>query len=353
MKTFAQRLLSWFDVHGRKDLPWQHDITPYRVWLSEIMLQQTQVNTVIPYFERFTAAFPDVHALATASIDQVLHLWTGLGYYARARNLHRSAEILVDCHGGEFPPRIEALMELPGIGRSTAGAILAIALQQRASILDGNAKRVLARHGAIAGWPGQTGISNTLWQLAEDYTPHERIADYTQAIMDLGATLCTRARPACPHCPLRDDCAALKASNPLDYPGKKPKAALPIRQILLLILNDAAGRVLLVRRPPTGVWGGLWSFPECRSSDEIIAVCEQVGCVPCLLRVDTPRRHTFSHYHLDYTPVHINVDTSELRRVAEVSDVCWISPHQPGVLGLPKPITTLLAEYGAVAQAFR
>src|SRR5690606_6541720 len=205
---FAQRVLVWFDQHGRKHLPWQQGITPYRVWLSEIMLQQTQVATVIPYFERFIARFPDVQSLAAAPIDDVLHLWTGLGYYARARNLHRCAQTIVRDYGGEFPASVAALSELPGIGRSTAGALASIAHQQRAAILDGNVKRVLARHHAIDGWPGTTQTLSQLWQFAEQHTPDKRSDHYTQAMMDLGATVCTRSKPACDHCPVADSCIA-------------------------------------------------------------------------------------------------------------------------------------------------
>ena len=194
---FAPRVLDWFDQHGRKDLPWQRDISPYRVWVSEIMLQQTQVKTVIPYFERFMATFPTVQALAAAEQDQVLHLWTGLGYYARARNLHRAAQQVCAEHGGEFPATVDKLEELPGVGRSTAGAIVSLAFRQRAVILDGNVKRVLARYRAVDGWPGQSAVHRKLWQIADDYTPEQRCADYTQAMMDLGATLCTRSSPAC------------------------------------------------------------------------------------------------------------------------------------------------------------
>ena len=207
-ETFAARVLEWFDQHGRKDLPWQRDTTPYRVWVSEIMLQQTQVKTVIPYFERFMAALPQVQALAEAPEDRVLHLWTGLGYYARARNLHRSAQRVARELDGQFPETLAGLCDLPGVGRSTAGAILSIALGQRASILDGNVKRVLARYHRVEGWPGRSAVHQSLWDIAEQYTPAERCADYSQAIMDLGATLCTRSKPACDDCPLRGDCEA-------------------------------------------------------------------------------------------------------------------------------------------------
>ena len=208
MNDFASRVLDWFDDHGRKDLPWQHDVTPYRVWISEIMLQQTQVKTVVPYFERFMMRFPDVVSLADADIDAVLDHWSGLGYYARARNLHRAAQVVRDKHNGRFPDSFDDVVALPGIGRSTAGAILSIAGGQRCAILDGNVKRVLSRHRAIQGWPGKTDVLNRLWKQAELLTPSERVADYTQAIMDLGATLCTRSNPSCDRCPIGTDCMA-------------------------------------------------------------------------------------------------------------------------------------------------
>ena len=220
---FQRAVLAWFDQHGRKDLPWQRDLSPYRVWVSEVMLQQTQVATVIPYFERFMAAFPRVEALARADIDAVLHLWTGLGYYARARNLHRAAQLVVSDYQGRFPTELEPLQALPGVGRSTAGAILSIACGGRAPILDGNVKRVLSRCFAVPGWYGQGAVAKRLWALAESYTPSERVADYTQAMMDLGATLCSRARPQCPRCPLQGSCLAWAAGEPQRYPESRPR----------------------------------------------------------------------------------------------------------------------------------
>ncbi|MGB1141418.1 MAG: A/G-specific adenine glycosylase, partial [Halioglobus sp.] len=267
-KEFADRVLAWFDTHGRHDLPWQYDTTAYRVWVSEIMLQQTQVKTVIPYFERFMAAFPDVDALAGAPEDEVLHLWTGLGYYARARNLHRAAKQVAFELGGTFPDSIEGLQALPGVGRSTAGAIASIALAQRASILDGNVKRVLARLHRVAGWPGQSAVHNQLWDIAEHYTPTARCADYTQAMMDLGATLCTRSKPACALCPMANDCEANAAGDQTDYPGKKPKKALPVRATHFLVLRNRDGDIWLEKRPAEGIWGGLWCFPEVASLEE-------------------------------------------------------------------------------------
>ncbi|HNP37856.1 MAG TPA: A/G-specific adenine glycosylase, partial [Woeseiaceae bacterium] len=247
MVEIAPRLLAWFDEHGRKDLPWQVD-DPYRVWVSEIMLQQTQVQTVIPYFTRFIARFGDVRALADAAIDEVLHHWSGLGYYARARNLHAAAKLIRDEFGGKFPASADELKALPGIGRSTAAAILALSFGERYAILDGNVKRVLARHSAVPGWPGKTAVAKTLWQLAEQNTPRDRVGAYTQAIMDLGATLCTRSKPRCSDCPLKSDCCALAEGAVASYPGSKPRKVKPLREtsMMLALAGDA---VYLERRP--------------------------------------------------------------------------------------------------------
>ena len=340
---FAARLLAWFDRCGRHDLPWQHPRSPYRVWLSEIMLQQTRVETVIPYFERFTAALPDIAALAAAPLDQVLHLWTGLGYYARARNLHRAAQVVVEQRGGELPGELDALVALPGIGRSTAGAILAIAFGQRAAILDGNVKRVLARHGAVAGWPGETAVAERLWALAERLTPEGRAADYTQAIMDLGATLCTRTRPQCTSCPVADDCRARSANQVAAYPGHKPGTATPVRQSLWLILRNRTGQVLLERRPPSGIWGGLWSFPECAPDTEPTAVenlCGNLGFRILAVRSGAGGRHAFTHFRLDYQTREIDVGPTS--RVADGEQTRWVDPAAPGTLGLPAPVRALL-----------
>ncbi len=340
-KSFAARVLAWYDRHGRVDLPWQRDIDPYRVWLSEIMLQQTQVSTVIPYFQRFTAELPSVEALAAAPLDRVLHLWTGLGYYARARNLHKTALLVASELGGRFPDTVTELERLPGIGRSTAGAIVSIAYRKRAPILDGNVKRVLARHQAIPGWPGESAVLNRLWQVSEAVTPHRRVADYTQAIMDLGATLCTRARPDCQTCPVADDCRARQTGDITSYPGRKPRKSLPTKQTLMLVFRDGHGRVLLERRPPTGIWGGLWSFPEIDHEDGVENIAARIGIQVGEVRPGAQRRHTFSHYHLDYTPLVISAVPRG--RVAE-DNFRWLNPSAPQTLGLPAPVAALLAE---------
>lgn len=340
---FSNRLLAWFDMHGRKDLPWQHNTTPYRVWVSEVMLQQTQVATVTPYFQRFMARFPGVAALAAAPLDEVLHLWTGLGYYARARNLHRAAGILHEQHGGGFPRDIAAVQTLPGIGRSTAAAILALASNQRHAILDGNVKRVLARFHAIEGWPGKKDVEQRLWEMAEQHTPAQRVAHYTQAIMDLGATLCTRAAPACAQCPLHDGCAAYEQGRMSNFPSPKPRKTLPVRATTLLMLRDSRDGILLVQRPPAGIWGGLWSFPECPVDEDIETWCaHHLGCRITTSETWPTLRHTFSHFHLDITPVHARV--SEMNGIMEGGSAIWYNPASPKALGLAAPVQRLLTQ---------
>lgn len=335
---FASHLLAWHAKHGRHDLPWQHYPSAYRVWVSEIMLQQTQVATVIPYYEKFMQRFPDVLALAESTQDEVLHYWTGLGYYARARNLHRAARQIRDQHNGQFPDEFAAVAELPGIGRSTAGAILALARHQRHAILDGNVKRVLARYHAVAGWPGKPAVAQQLWVYAEQHTPDNAVAAYTQAIMDLGATVCTRSKPACALCPLQTGCRARAAGSQADYPGKKPAKTLPVRYTHLLLFVQA-GRVLLRRRPATGVWGGLWSFPEAAVVTEIAAIAQAHGLDFQGIETWPQQRHTFSHFHLDYVPLRID---ARIAAVREAPDECWYDLHQPPALGLPAPVKNLL-----------
>ena len=270
---FSRRVLAWFEDHGRTDLPWQQDATPYKVWISEVMLQQTQVATVIPYFNRFMAAFPDVDTLASAPLDKVLHYWSGLGYYARARNLHKAACMIQDVYAGVFPEELPKVTALPGVGLSTAGAILSLALNQCHPILDGNVKRVLARCYAVAGWPGQTAVAKQLWRLSGTLTPRSRTAEYNQAMMDLGATVCTRSNPLCDLCPVNSHCLARIQDKISQYPGRKQKKLLPVRNIQMLLLRDRQGRLLLEQRPPTGVWGGLWSFPELPFGEDIRHWC--------------------------------------------------------------------------------
>jgi A/G-specific adenine glycosylase len=340
----ATRVLAWFDRHGRKDLPWQRDISPYRVWVSEIMLQQTQVRTVIPYFERFMEVFPTVHDLAAASEDHVLHLWTGLGYYSRARNLHKAAQLICTKYDGVFPDNVERLSELPGIGRSTAGAVISIAYRKPAPILDGNVKRVLARFHAIDGYPGATAVGQALWRHAERHTPTQRVADYTQAIMDLGATLCTRTKPACGVCPLQDDCLGLQQGAPTRFPGRKPSKVLPVKTTQMLIISAANGEILLEKRPPSGVWAGLWIFPQADAGADAVAHCRDVlGLDATLTERWREYRHTFSHYHLDITPLRLQLN-APATRIAEAERFLWYDLRDPAAVGLAAPVLKLLAE---------
>ena len=338
----AAPLLAWFDRAGRKHLPWQQDPTAYRVWVSEIMLQQTQVATVIDYYQRFMQRFPDVRALAAAPVDEVLHLWTGLGYYARARNLHRAAQLIVAEHGGDFPQTIAAAQALPGIGRSTAGAILALSRSQRHPILDGNVKRVLARYFGIEGFPGEREVEKTLWSLADQCTPAERVAHYTQAIMDLGATVCTRSRPRCADCPVTDGCVARRENLTAVLPQPKPPRDVPTRRTTMLVVRDADGRVLLERRPPTGVWARLWSLPEVDDAGDAAArLLERHGVSAPASRALAPFVHTFSHYRLDVTP--LLFDDARATRVAD-ADARWHAASDYDALGLPAPVRKLLMQ---------
>ncbi|NCT67965.1 MAG: A/G-specific adenine glycosylase [Rhodanobacteraceae bacterium] len=339
---FAPALLAWYDRHGRKDLPWQQARNAYRVWLSEVMLQQTQVRTVIPYFERFVAALPTLADLAAAPEDQVLALWSGLGYYSRARNLQRSARLCVEQHGGELPRDLEALSALPGIGRSTAAAILAQAFGERHAILDGNVRRVLARWHGVFGWPGASATQRALWQHADAHTPHARVADYTQAIMDLGATLCTRSKPRCADCPVASGCVAWRDGLTGVLPQPKPRRDLPTRATTMLVVRDASGRVLLERRPPTGVWARLWSLPEVDDATDAAGhLHARYG-----VRVDggmplAPFVHTFSHYHLAVTPA-LFAGARTTPHIADGAEHDWYAGAELAALGLPAPVRRLL-----------
>ena len=335
---FAARVLHWYDRHGRKDLPWQNTSDPYRVWVSEIMLQQTQVQTVIPYYQRFMQRFPDVAGLADAPLDEVLQHWSGLGYYARARNLHHAAEIIRDRYGGRFPVTIDAVSELPGIGRSTAGAILALTFGQRPAILDGNVKRVLARHAAVDGWPGTTAVARQLWDLAEARTPADRVGDYTQAMMDLGATLCTRSKPACALCPVQGDCAALALGEVARFPGRKPKKEKPQRTTTM-VLAVADGAVYLERRPASGIWGGLWSLPEVSDVGDWCA--ERLDAEAVSTESWGTLRHSFSHYDLEIAPVVVRIEAVS-SKVADSDDSTWYRPGDTPPGGIAAPVRKLI-----------
>lgn len=342
--TFASRVLAWYDVAGRKTLPWQQQKTPYRVWVSEIMLQQTQVATVIPYYERFMARFPDVITLADAPVDDVLHHWTGLGYYARARNLHKAAQQIRDQHQGVFPEHIDEVMALPGIGRSTAGAILSFSLGQPHAILDGNVKRVLTRWLAMPGWPGQKPVENQLWEVAIRLTPRQGVQQFNQAMMDIGATLCTRSKPACQRCPLAEDCQGRLEGAPQRYPeGKPKKAATPVKNGLFLLLRHA-DRVLLQKRPPQGIWGGLYCFPQFDNEAMLHAWLREAGMEPAQLQELAGFRHTFSHFHLDIRPFLLTRSTVlDGGVIMEADSTLWYNLAQPDEVGLAAATQRLLA----------
>ena len=341
---FAARVLDWFERHGRTHLPWQQAVTAYRVWVSEIMLQQTQVATVIPYFERFMQRFPTVAALAEAPLDEVLHHWSGLGYYARARNLHRAAQQVCAVFGGEIPRHLQTLQTLPGVGRSTAAAVLSLTYGQRETILDGNVKRVIARCFAVPGWPGGSQVMARLWAIAESLTPSQRVAQYNQAMMDLGATVCTRSRPDCPKCPLVADCVARRQGATGAFPGKKPKKPLPRRSVRMLLVRSPTGEVLLERRPPSGVWGGLWCLPQIGIEADPLDWCLSVLQQNAVRGRTLPaRRHTFSHFHLDIEPVEILLNRPGCD-VLEGESRVWYNARQPENVGLAAPVTRLLQE---------
>ncbi len=339
--SFAESVLDWFDVYGRHDLPWQVKKSAYRVWLSEIMLQQTQVATVIPYYRRFLDSFPTIDSLANAGIDQVLQHWQGLGYYARARNLHRAAQIIRDSYDGRFPQEIEAVLELPGIGRSTAAAILTFACGQSWPILDGNVKRVLARCFEVKGWYGQSETMKQLWQLSETVTPGQRTADFNQAMMDLGSMVCLKSKPLCNQCPLTENCQSFQHQTQTQYPQKKPRKKKPHRNTLML-LHRYQNQVLLYRRPPTGIWGGLWSLPEVGEEPDIEHWQRKNLSVhaPPLSISENLIRHQFTHFSLDISVANIDLKCFP-DRVSD-DDLVFVPMQQLQDFGLPTPVRKIL-----------
>lgn len=338
---FSTQLLKWWDQHGRKDLPWQHPRTAYRVWVSEIMLQQTQVKTVIPYFHSFIDRFPDIKSLAAVSNDDVLAYWSGLGYYARARNLLKTAKICMEQHDGDLPATPEALTALPGIGESTANAIYSQAFDKPAVILDGNVKRVLARYLALEGWPGKAAIHKQLWNIAEQLLPAARGADYSQAIMDLGATLCTRSKPVCEQCPVKRSCKAFGAGKVEQFPTRRPALRTRKKSFHMLILTDKGGNVILERRPPAGIWGGLWSLP---ADDDGQPIGQRLGISTHLLKPLESLRHQLTHIEMTIHP--LIGHTEMLPSGVECnSDQRWFSPQEWPALGLPQPVRHLLETY--------
>lgn len=339
----AETLVCWQQQHGRNTLPWQLSITPYRVWVSEIMLQQTQVSTVIDYFNRFIKQFPDVTSLANADVDQVLALWSGLGYYSRGRNLHKSAQIIRDQWDGQFPNNSDDLISLPGIGRSTAGAILSISMSKPTAILDGNVKRVLARLHQIEGDVYNTKTLKQLWLLAEHHTCQKNPAIYTQAIMDLGATICSRSKPKCDQCPISQDCLAKRHDLTAEIPAKRIKKAIPTRSVIQLIIRNQQGQILMYKRPPAGIWGGLWCFIECPTESDIASVLNNDLSLTEIKRKTLPLlQHQFSHFKLKITP--IIIEASEIKRsiLNDDSNLSWQPIDRIATLGIAKPTKTLL-----------
>ncbi|HTR09728.1 MAG TPA: A/G-specific adenine glycosylase [Paraburkholderia sp.] len=346
---FAPRLIAWQREHGRHDLPWQNTRDPYRIWLSEIMLQQTQVSTVIPYYARFLERFPTVEALAGASDDDVMALWAGLGYYSRARNLHRCAQVVAHTHGGRFPSTVEALAELPGIGRSTAAAIASFAFGARATILDGNVKRVLARVFGVEGFPGEKRVENAMWTLAESLVPGAAASDadvsaYTQGLMDLGATLCGRGKPDCVRCPFASDCVAKTTGRQRELPAARPKKAVPTRRtwMLVLLADDA---VMLEKRPPSGIWGGLWSLPEAADEAALVERAQAFGASRERASAGSPLApltHTFTHFKLDIEPRVVELQREAAPLEASDNQTAWVPLREIDAYGVPAPVRKLL-----------
>lgn len=340
--TFSNKIISWYHEHGRKTLPWQVDKTPYRVWISEIMLQQTQVATVIPYYQKFMTHFPTIQDLANAPIDRILHLWTGLGYYARARNLHKTAQIVRDTYNGQFPIEFEQVLALPGIGRSTAGAVLSLSLNQPHPILDGNVKRVLSRHYAIEGWYGVSKVEKKLWQLSTELTPTINTNEYNQAMMDLGASLCSRSKPQCQLCPVNATCIAYKEERTSELPNSKPKKVTPVKKTIMLII-EAERQIHLIKRPPTGIWGSLHCFPEFESKELMLDSLDHLIQAGELVELSS-LRHTFSHYHLDITPYHLKLPHIIDNIVMESQQALWYNLAAPQHVGLAAVTQSLLQQ---------
>ncbi|MEK8089962.1 A/G-specific adenine glycosylase [Thermithiobacillus plumbiphilus] len=353
-EPIAPALLAWYRENGRLDLPWRQTRDPYALWLAEIMLQQTQVKTVLPYYQRFLQRFPDFERLAAADIDEVLHLWTGLGYYARARNLHACAKVIVTEHGGRFPADPAVAMSLPGIGRSTAHAILASAYDQDWAILDGNVKRVLSRYHAFAGDPASSEGQRLLWSLAEAETPVNAAHDYNQAIQDLGATLCSRSKPSCALCPLQPGCQAYLQGLTAQLPRRPERRQMPVRLAWLSIIEDGQHRVLLQRQGPAGLWGGLWTLPQ-RARDELEGPSEaaqgfaaDLGLHLQVAGALPAARHTFTHFHLDYIPLLMR--SMGTKGIRDAKDLAWVSPADPGRRGLARPTERILHQLAGTGQ---
>lgn len=368
-------MLNWYTRHGRKSLPWQSGRNqprdPYTIWVAEIMLQQTRVQTVIPYYQKFMARFPDISALANCDADELLHYWSGLGYYARARNLQATAKQIVTQYAGNFPDQFEQVLALPGIGRSTAGAILAFAWGKRYPILDGNVRRVLARYYAIAGYPGNRFVTAKLWEIADQLTPMKRVGEYTQALMDLGANVCRRTKPLCVSCPLANSCTAYQLGTATAFPQPKPKVARRCKSVIMLLVKNHRAELLLVKRPPSGIWGGLWSLPEytpvppalrknpaanplTKTEDKekltaenqaIEKWCEHQFGYTIETGQALPRmRHSFTHFDLDILPLPA-VCTRFSTRAMDSQPHLWYNPLFPAQIGLPAAVSRIVSNF--------
>jgi len=340
--NFNQRIVDWHALHGRKTLPWQMDKSLYKTWVSEVMLQQTQVATVIPYFNKFMRSFPSIDYLANAPIDEVLHHWTGLGYYARARNLHKAAQTIRDQFSGKFPENFDDVIALSGIGRSTAGAILSLTLGKNFAILDGNVKRVLTRHQTIEGWTGEKRVENRLWDLAESLTPSKQANIFNQAMMDMGAMICTRSKPKCTECPVSDDCLALKSDSMTSYPTPKAKKKIPVKSAVMLVVCENGKTIHLKKRPPVGIWGGLWCFPEFENIESAQQYLQENMEGYKKTELNT-FRHTFSHYHFDITPLLVEVNQQDASLVMEDSGALWYNLQYPQKIGLAAATKKILS----------
>ncbi|PPC81217.1 MAG: A/G-specific adenine glycosylase [Methylotenera sp.] len=344
MTDFANRLISWQKIHGRHDLPWQNTTDPYAIWVSEIMLQQTQVSAVIGYYAKFMARFPTIADLANATQDEVLQHWSGLGYYSRARNLHHAAQTMMDEHAGQFPQDFNTIQTLSGIGRSTAAAIASFAFNQVQTILDGNVKRVLARHFAISGWTSAPKTEKTLWQLAESLLPQSDMVAYTQGLMDLGATICTRSKPKCTACPLVSTCMAYQQQLTTVLPTPKPKKSIPEKSTTMLILRQG-NEVMLVKRPATGIWGGLWSFPEIDDHEQQDYVALALSQFGINTTVDAPLAtisHVFTHFKLHIKPQLLTVNKHALQ--AREANAVWLDIEDALGAAIPTPVRNILLQ---------
>jgi A/G-specific adenine glycosylase len=338
---FAQKMIRWHKNHGRHDLPWQKNMTPYRIWISEIMLQQTQVATVIPYFQRFISTFPSITHVANAPLNDVIKLWAGLGYYSRAKHLHQTAKCIESDYKGKFPNTLDELIKLPGIGRSTAGAILAFAFNQRAAILDGNVKRIFIRLHGLKMTMQSHGTQKILWELAEHYLPRKNIQSYIQSLMDLGATLCLRKKPRCDACPLIKHCTAYQNQDTHRLPLPTRRKKLPTKEVFFLILKNEQSKILLEKRPPVGIWSHLWSFPEIKKLSDLQMHLKEFGLKKLSQTALPTFKHTFSHFHLNITPLIIQTTPIE-SLISDTKQIIWIFPKQFSDYGLPKPTNDLL-----------